>query len=254
MTRLVSSLAEWREIRMGLTARHRRVGFTPTMGALHAGHVSLFRRAAAENDVSVASVFVNATQFNDPADLAAYPRTLDADLAEMERARVHYCLAPDHDAIYPDHYRFRITERELSQVMEGAHRPGHFDGVLTVVMRLFQIVRPDRAYFGEKDWQQYCLVRDLAAAFHLGVAVVPCPTVREPDGLALSSRNRRLGPEARALAGRFARRLAAGGTVAEIRHDLEAMGIEVQYLEEREGRRFAAVVIGGVRLIDNLPV
>lgn len=254
MTRVVASLAEWRAIRGGLAAAGRVVGFVPTMGALHEGHASLFRRSAAENDVTVASVFVNPTQFNDPNDLRAYPRTPGADAALMAAAGVDYCLTPDRETVYPDGYRFRVTEQGLSGVMEGAHRPGHFDGVLTVVMRLFQMVRPARAYFGEKDYQQYRLVRDMAGAFHLEVEVIPCPTVREPDGLALSSRNVRLSPEARGLAGRFARRLAGGGPPDAIRRDLEALGIVVQYVEEHEGRRFAAVVVGGVRLIDNVPI
>jgi pantoate--beta-alanine ligase len=252
--RLVRDLAEWRAVRATLAAEGRTVGFAPTMGALHAGHAALFRRSAAENDVTVASVFVNPTQFNDAGDLAAYPRTLDADAALMTAAGVDICLVPGEAAIYPDGYRFRVTERGRSEAMEGRYRPGHFDGVLTVVLRLLLLVRPHRAYFGEKDWQQYRLVHDLAEAFHLGVAVVGCPTVREPDGLALSSRNVRLGPAARELAGRFARRLAGPGPVDEVRRDLEALGIEVQYVEEDDGRRLAAVVIAGVRLIDNVPL
>jgi pantoate--beta-alanine ligase len=224
------------------------------MGALHAGHEALFRRAAAECDLAVASIFVNPAQFNDPADLAAYPRTLDADRALAEGAGIRYLFLPEHAAIYPDGYRYRVTEQTESRVLEGEHRPGHFDGVLTVVLRLLQIVRPHRAYFGEKDWQQYALVRDMAAAFFLEVAIVPCPIVRDPDGVALSSRNVRLSPEARALAARFAARLARGGPPPEIGRDLEALGIEVQYVAERDGRRLAAVVIGGVRLIDNVPL
>ncbi|MGE3616614.1 MAG: pantoate--beta-alanine ligase [Gemmatimonadales bacterium] len=251
---MISSLAEWTAVRRRLDETGHPIGFVPTMGALHAGHASLFRRSAAECELTVASVFVNPSQFNDPADLAAYPRTLDADRELAEAAGVDYLIAPAPAEVYPDGYRYRVTETEMSRTLEGEFRPGHFDGVLTVVLRLLTLVRPDRAYFGEKDWQQYSLVRGMAEAFHLGIEIVPCPIVRDPDGVALSSRNVRLSPTARALAARFAARLAAGGPVADIRHELEALGIEVEYVREADGRRLAAVVIGGVRLIDNQPL
>ena len=250
----VSTVAEWRAIRRRVEAEGRTLGFVPTMGALHAGHLALFRRSVAENQATVASIFVNPAQFNDPRDLGAYPRTLDADRAVLEAAGVDYLFLPDERTVYPDAYRFRVTESALSRLLEGVHRPGHFDGVLTVLLRLFHIIRPTRAYFGEKDYQQYRLVREMAAAFFLDLDVVPCPTVREADGLALSSRNVRLSPAGRELAGRFARRLAEGGGADAIRRDLAALGITVQYVEELEGRRYAAVVIEGVRLIDNVPL
>ena len=250
----VSTVAEWRAIRRRMEAEGRTLGFVPTMGALHAGHLALFRRCVAENQATVASIFVNPAQFNDPRDLGAYPRTLDADRAVLEAAGVDYLFLPDERTVYPDAYRFRVTESALSRLLEGVHRPGHFDGVLTVLLRLFHIIRPTRAYFGEKDYQQYRLVREMAAAFFLDLDVVPCPTVREADGLALSSRNVRLSPAGRELAGRFARRLAEGGGADAIGHDLAALGITVQYVEELEGRRYAAVVIEGVRLIDNVPL
>lgn len=251
---LLTAIPAWTEIRHTLERAGRTVGFVPTMGALHAGHESLFRRSAAECDVTVASIFVNPAQFNEPADLAAYPRTLEADRRLAEGAGVDYLLVPEAGAIYPDRYRYRVTETEESRALEGEFRPGHFDGVLTVVMRLLQIVRPTRAYFGEKDWQQYSLVRGMAEAFFLDVDIVPCPIVRDPDGVALSSRNVRLPPPARARAAEFAARLARGGPPEEIRADLEARGITVEYVAERDGRRLAAVVIGGVRLIDNVPL
>ncbi|MGE0551969.1 MAG: pantoate--beta-alanine ligase [Gemmatimonadales bacterium] len=254
MTETITTVEQWRRVARQLRREGRSLGFVPTMGALHRGHAALLERSKAENDVTVASVFVNPAQFDDARDLDAYPRTLEEDRALLASLHVDFLFAPDRGAIYPDDYRFRVAERELSTIMEGAHRPGHFDGVLTVVLRLLAIVRPTRAYFGEKDYQQYLLVRDLAAAFFLETEIVPCPTVRESDGLALSSRNVRLSAEARALAGRFARRLAGPGPAAEVERDLQAMGVDVQYVEERFGRRFAAVVIGGVRLIDNVAI
>jgi pantoate--beta-alanine ligase len=251
MTPIVD-LAEWRRLRDGLG--DATVGFVPTMGALHDGHVALIRRCAAENDVTVVSVFVNATQFNRTADLEAYPRTLVNDLRLADAAGADHVLAPDHAAIYPDGYRYRVTERETSVVLEGVHRPGHFDGVLTVVLKLFNLVRPRRAYFGEKDYQQYLLVRDMVEALLLPVTVVPCPTVRDADGLALSSRNVRLSPDARAQAALLPAILGSAPSPEQARQRLVEAGFEVEYVAEAWGRRLAAVVIDGVRLIDNLPL
>jgi pantoate--beta-alanine ligase len=228
------------------------VGFVPTMGALHRGHLSLIERAGAENNRVVVSIFVNPTQYDDPKDLENYPRTLEADLAAAEAAGADLAFCPDNDEMYFDSYRFRVTETEASRELEGAHREGHFDGVLTVVLKLFEIVRPDRAYFGEKDWQQYELVRDMAKALFLDVKVVPCPIVREPDGLAMSSRNVLLSAEERQLAPTFHRVLAGGRPVDEMRLELVAAGLEVDYVEQRGGRVLGAVRLGKVRLIDNV--
>ena len=229
------------------------VGFVPTMGALHAGHESLLRRARAENDHVVLSVFVNPTQFNDTSDLAKYPRTLAADVA-LAAPYVDAVFAPEPAALYPDHYRYRVTENDLSTRLEGAHRPGHFDGVLTVVLKLFNVVQPTRAYFGEKDWQQLQLVRGMVEALLLPVEVVPCPTVREPDGLAMSSRNTRLSPVARAHAVEFSRALRHARDAGDAAARLRGNGFEVDYVEDVGGRRLGAVHLEGVRLIDNLPL
>ena len=168
------------------------VGFVPTMGALHEGHASLIRQSAAENDLTVVSIYVNPTQFNNSDDLKKYPRTWEADLELARRAGAWAVLAPDYDEIYADGYRYRISENDFSKKLCGAHRPGHFDGVLTVVMKLLQIVQPKRAYFGEKDYQQLQLIRDMARTFFLRTEIIGTPTVREQDGLAMSSRNVRL--------------------------------------------------------------
>jgi pantoate--beta-alanine ligase len=230
----------------------RSIGFVPTMGALHAGHLSLVERAAAENDRVIVSIFVNPTQYDDPDDLANYPRPLERDLAAAASAGAQAAYLPDFDDVYPDGYRFRVTENAFSRELEGAHRAGHFDGVLTVVMKLFGIVRPDRAYFGEKDWQQLQLVRDMAAAFFLDVEVVPCPVVREADGLAMSSRNMRLSEEERRRAPEFHRLLASGRPEGDIRSALEAAGFGVDYVERHGDRVLGAVRLGNVRLIDNV--
>jgi pantoate--beta-alanine ligase len=231
-------------------------GFVPTLGALHAGHVSLVRRAKAENERVWASIFVNPAQFDDPGDLARYPRTLEDDLAMLEAAGCDLVFLPRAEEIYRDGYRYRVTENALSRELEGAARPGHFDGVLTVVLKLLLLTRPERAYFGEKDFQQLLLVEGLAQAFFLDTRIVRCPTVREPDGLAMSSRNRRLSPADRARAPALYRVLAASLASRQSGRDTEAAlareGFEVDYVADRDGRRLAAVRLGGVRLIDNV--
>jgi pantoate--beta-alanine ligase len=161
-------------------------------------------------------------------------------------------LSPEFESIYPDRYRYKITESEESRILEGSHRPGHFDGVLTVVMKLFQIVAPTRAYFGEKDFQQLELIRGMAQAFFLNLEIVACPTVREPDGLAMSSRNMRLSATERRLAAEFPRILREAKTEDEAVAQLTAAGLRVDYVEQYKGRRCAAVHLGQVRLIDNL--
>lgn len=260
MTTTLHSNADWKAIRADIAATGETLGFVPTMGSLHAGHAALIERSLADNDRTVVSIFINPTQFNDPDDLRAYPRDTDADVAMLERLGVDYAFLPDVDTIYPDDYRFRLSESQLSTRLCGAHRPGHFDGVLTVVMRLFHIIRPQRAYFGEKDYQQYRLVADMVAAFFLDIDVRPCPIVRDDDGVALSSRNALLSPSARELAARFAATLKEGGSAAGVRARLEQLGAEqdvaitVDYVEDWDGRRLAAVVIDGVRLIDNVPL
>ena len=178
----------------------RSIGLVPTMGALHEGHASLVRRSVAENDITVVSVFVNPTQFNDQNDLKNYPRDLDADCRLLEECHADYVLAPSVDEMYPTPDTRRFEYPPVSTVMEGAHRPGHFNGVCQVVSRLFYIVRPDRAYFGEKDWQQIAVVKAMVRHLGLGVKIVECPIVREADGLAKSSRNTLLTPDERAIA------------------------------------------------------
>ncbi|HEY5552155.1 MAG TPA: pantoate--beta-alanine ligase, partial [Opitutaceae bacterium] len=190
-----TDLKQWREERESGHFASGRIGFVPTMGALHEGHRSLLRRARAENELVVTSVFVNPTQFDNKDDLATYPRTLESDV-EFAGDLVDAVVAPNAAALYADDYRYRVIETDLSRVMEGEQRPGHFDGVLTVVMKFLNLVRPERAYFGRKDWQQLQLVRGMAAAFFLPVEIVECETERDPDGLAMSSRNRRLSSSA----------------------------------------------------------
>jgi pantoate--beta-alanine ligase len=224
------------------------------MGALHEGHLSLVRRSRAENDLTLVSIFVNPTQFDDPADLAHYPRASESDLSTLGAEGADFVLLPREADLYRDGYRYRITEIGLSTVMEGAYRPGHFDGVLTVVLKLLLIASAERAYFGEKDWQQLSLVRGMVDAFFLPTSIVACATVREADGLALSSRNRRLSPADRERASRFYRVLSSARTADAASRDLRALGFAVDYVEDRDGRRLGAVRLGDVRLLDNVPL
>ena len=250
----VETVAEWKQVRTEIESTGETLGFVPTMGALHAGHTSLVERCLAENDKAVVSIFVNPTQFNDPNDLEKYPRTMDVDSGMLETLGVDHLFLPDRATVYPDDYRHRLTETDLSTRLCGAHRPGHFEGVLTVVMRLFNIIRPHKAYFGEKDYQQYRLIADMAAAFFMDVEIRSCPIVRDADGVAVSSRNALLSSDSRRRAAEFASILKNGESATAVRNSLEDRGIQVDYVEDWSGRRLAAVLIDEVRLIDNVEI
>jgi pantoate--beta-alanine ligase len=251
VTKVCTNLAEWRTVRDASEWANQTVGLVPTMGALHAGHVALLQRARAENQRVVLSIFVNPTQFNEPNDLANYPRTFEADV-ELVRPYVDAVLAPATEEFYHDGFRYRVAESDLSRRWEGQHRPGHFEGVLSIVLKLFNVVQPRRAYFGEKDWQQLQLVRGMVEAFFLPVEIIACPTVRDTDGLALSSRNGRLSQLGRTHAAAFPRALRTARDAASAAANLKVHGFEVDYVEDYEGVRLGAVRIDGVRLIDNV--
>ena len=224
----------------------KKIGLVPTMGALHEGHASLVKRSVEENDVTVVSVFVNPTQFNDKNDLKSYPRDLEADCRLLESCRADYVFAPEVEEMYPVPDTRAFEFPPVSTVMEGAHRPGHFNGVCQVVSRLFYIVRPHRAYFGEKDWQQIAVVKAMVNYLGLAIAIVECPIVRDTDGLARSSRNALLTPGERAIAPRIYEALsqsvtyAKSHTVAET-HDwvvsrINAVdGLDVEYFSIVDG-------------------
>lgn len=228
------------------------VSFVPTMGALHAGHLSLVEKAKEGGAEVVVSIFVNPTQFNDPKDLQRYPRPIENDLAMLREAGVSAVLLPQVQEIYADGYRFEVREKGMTGILCGATRVGHFEGVLTVVLKLFQMVRPTRAYFGEKDYQQLRLIQDMTKAFFLGIEIVPVPTLREADGLAMSSRNTLLSAQERERAPLIYKVLTTAKSNEEARAQLEAAGFRVDYVEEHWGRRFVAAFLGSVRLIDNV--
>ena len=256
------------------------IGLVPTMGALHEGHLSLIRRAKKENDIAVASVFVNPVQFNNPVDLEKYPRTPEKDVALLESAGCDAVLMPSVEEMYPtkvdDHYDFGSIEH----VMEGACRPGHFNGVAIVVRKLFDIVQPNRAYFGEKDFQQLAIIRKLVKDYKINLEVVPCDIVREKDGLAMSSRNMRLNAEERAIAPMIYKVLkeSTAGYETMSPAEMKALALkkfseikefDVEYVEiadettlqtvtdwkdSEHARIFVALQLGPVRLIDNLRI
>ena len=224
----------------------KKIGLVPTMGALHQGHASLVKRSVKENDVTVVSVFLNPTQFNDHADSERYPRNLDADCKLLEECHADYVFAPSVKEMYPTPDNRQFNFPPVTTVMEGAKRPGHFNGVCQVVSRLFYIVRPDRAYFGEKDWQQIAVVKRLVKYINMNVEIVECPIVREADGLAMSSRNSLLSPEERAIAPNIYKVLkesveySKNHTVEEthnkVVNDINAIdGLEVEYFEIVDG-------------------
>ena len=252
MMQVWNSIAAWNDRRRAIG--DRTVGFVPTMGALHCGHTALVERCRAENEIALVSIFVNPTQFNDPNDLAVYPRTLDTDLALLESLGVDDVLAPTAAEFYPHGYRYRLEPADASPIMEAAHRPGFIQGVLTIVLKLLSVARARRAYFGEKDFQQLRAVTEMAEEFFVPTEIVPCPTVRAASGLAESSRNARLSPEGRTQAAALFRTLTTAESVEAAVRTLHLLGLDVDYVEEHGGRRFAAVFVEGIRLIDNVPL
>ncbi len=261
-----------------LKAQGEKVGLVPTMGALHAGHASLVKRSVNENDVTVVSVFVNPTQFNDKNDLVKYPRTLDADCKLLESCGVTFVFAPSVEEIYPEPDTRRFSYAPLDTVMEGAFRPGHFNGVCQIVSKLFDIVKPHCAYFGEKDFQQLAIIREMVRQMKFDLEIVGCPIVREEDGLALSSRNARLSAEERENALNISQTLfksrtfATTHSVSETQKMVEdaivaAPGLRLEYFEIVDGNTLQkvgdwndtsyvvgciTVFCGEVRLIDNI--
>lgn len=258
----------------------KSIGLVPTMGALHAGHASLVKRSVGENDVTVVSVFVNPTQFNDKNDLKNYPRTLNADCLLLDSLGVDYVFAPSAEEIYPEPDTRHFSYPPIDTVMEGARRPGHFNGVCQIVSKLFELVKPDRAYFGEKDYQQIAVIRAMVKDLNIPVQICPCPIVREESGLALSSRNALLSENEKRTAVCISQALkssvqfAKSHTVKETRELVigalnATKGLEVEYFEIVNGATLQPIsswdeaesIVGcitvycgdkPVRLIDNI--
>jgi pantoate--beta-alanine ligase len=279
MTEVIRSAAALRDRVAAWKRSGMLVGVVPTMGALHDGHLSLARAARAQSDRVIVTIFVNPMQFNNPEDLKKYPRDEAHDLALLAADDVDVLFAPGPEEVYPEGFATRVTVSGVSEPMEGAFRPGHFDGVATVVAKLFGMTQAGRAFFGEKDWQQVQVVRRLVRDLNIPIRIIPCPTIREADGLAMSSRNVRLAPEERTVAPALheamqaaAAAIRGGGAVkaalAEARKAVIAAGFGgVEYLDlrdaetlelartlDRPARLLAAATLGAVRLIDNIDV
>ena len=256
----------------------KKIGLVPTMGALHRGHASLVEKAITGNDIAMVSIFVNPTQFNDPSDLDQYPRTLDQDLELLGRLGAHMVFVPPVEEMYPSKDERTFELGGLDQVMEGKYRKGHFNGVAQIVSKLFYLVRPHRAYFGQKDFQQLVIIRKLVEILDLDIEIVSCPIVRVHDGLAMSSRNMRLSKDERELAPKIyeflsqARGKMAEMTPAQVKEWLRQQfdhepALDLEYIEIVEDKGLTpieswdeqvnkvaciAVHLGGIRLIDNL--
>ena len=279
MIPILRTVAELRACVRGWKREGATLGVVPTMGALHDGHLSLVRAAQRDCDRVIVTIFVNPKQFNNPDDLAKYPRTEMADAALLAPLGVDAVFAPGADQVYPEGFASSVRVTGISERLEGLHRPGHFDGVATVVAKLFGMTLADRAYFGEKDWQQLQVVRRMAADLNIPTEVVACPTIREADGLARSSRNTRLTAEARAVAAALPLEMSAAAqamragmpvpqALAAATAGLLAAGFErVDYMDlcdaetllwidrvDGPARLLAAAWVGGVRLIDNIAV
>ena len=278
--KVVNTVAELRAIVDAAKADSKTVGLVPTMGALHDGHISLVDRARHDNDVVVVSVFVNPTQFNNPDDLATYPRTLEADCERLKVAGADVVFAPSVEEGYPEPDTRQFDLGPVAEVMEGAMRPGHFNGVAQIVSKLFAMVRPDRAYFGEKDYQQIAVIRRMVEIEGFELEIVPCPIVRHADGLAMSSRNVRLDAHQREVAPAIHKVLAEsldmarGKTIDEVRQAVTDLinaypEMEVEYYQIVDSKTMqpltewpepgqpkavgcVTVYLGDVRLIDNI--
>jgi len=277
--RMISSAREMQLVSRQLRKAGKHIGVVPTMGYLHEAHLQLMREAKRKNDVLVVSIFVNPTQFGPNEDFETYPRDLNRDSSKALEVGVDYLFCPSEQEMYPEGYSTYVNVERLTDVMCGRYRPGHFRGVATVVLKLFNIVRPSQAFFGQKDYQQFLVIRRMAADLNLYIEVVPLPIVREEDGLAMSSRNIHLTPEERAIAPNIYRALTAAGRLAEeqgeedprrilqeARSILDAYPqLRVEYLDLRDAdnleelERFdrpavlaTAVHLGKVRLIDNV--
>lgn len=276
--KVINAISELKAVLSQARADGKSVGLVPTMGALHEGHASLVRRSVGENDVTVVSDFVNPTQFNDKNDLKNYPRTMEADCALLEKIGAQYVFAPSVEEMYPEPDNRQFDFTPLDKVMEGIHRPGHFNGVAQIVSKLFYAVEPDRAYFGEKDFQQLAIIREMVRQLGLKVQIVGCPIVREEDGMALSSRNTLLTKSERKTAANISRTLFASRKFAHnhtvqdtVKYVVDTIngidGLEVEYFEIVDGNTLQpldnwgsgnyivgciTVHCGKVRLIDNI--
>ena len=246
----IDSIKKWKNVRYHL--KKEDIGFVPTMGSLHSGHVSLIQRSKKKNRITVVSIFLNPTQFNNKDDLNNYPKDFKRDKEILKDLRVDYLFSPNKSDIYCDNYKYQVSEKEISKILCGRKRRGHFEGVLTVVLKLLNLVNPKNSYFGEKDFQQFLLIKGMVKALFLDINCFSCPTVRDFNGLAISSRNLLLTDKQREKASNFFRILSSNITNELKIKKLSNLGFKIDYIEDHFGRTFGAIYYKGVRLIDNV--
>ncbi|MBI9054972.1 MAG: pantoate--beta-alanine ligase [Bacteroidales bacterium] len=275
---IVSSKRELSEIINDLKVEGKSIGFVPTMGALHEGHLSLMKRSNSDNDVTVVSVFVNPTQFNNPNDYSKYPRIIEEDIAKLKSVKCDILFTPTKEEMYPEEDNREFDFGNLERVMEGKHRPGHFRGVALIVSKLFEAVNPHKAYFGEKDFQQLAIINRLNEKENYGIEIVPCPIIREKDGLAMSSRNMLLSKEQRENVSLISKTLSKSleqsknKTVQELKDwviseinvnkyldveyfdvvDIKTLESACDWMNKNNLIGCIAVHVGSIRLIDNI--
>ncbi|SHF97964.1 pantoate--beta-alanine ligase [Dysgonomonas macrotermitis] len=275
---ILETVSDLQKATLSLKKEGKSIGFVPTMGALHEGHVSLVVKSTEQNDITVVSVFVNPTQFNNPSDLEKYPRTLTEDTALLEKVGADIVFVPTAKEIYPEPDTRQFDFGQLDKVMEGKYRPGHFNGVAQVVSRLFDIVKPDRAYFGEKDFQQLAIIREMVKQYSIPVEIIPMPIIREESGLAKSSRNQRLSEKDKEAAVTISKALfkskdrinlyTVEETTKTVKDEINRVEpLEVEYFEIVDGNTLQSITnwedtkyavgcitvfCGEVRLIDNI--
>lgn len=247
---IFDSPTRWKQQRLSLP-NHETLGVVMTMGALHVGHMKLIETSQKNHHKTLVTIFVNPHQFNDTSDFDNYPSQLDKDIALLQEQGVDFLFTPEAHSIYPSNETFQIVENQLSKQLCGVSRQGHFEGMLTVVMKLLNIAQADAAYFGEKDFQQLQLIQNMAKSFFIDTQIIGCPTVRESNGLALSSRNQRLSSSGKELAEKFVTIFHSNSSLPIIETKLKELSINIDYLHEINDRRFIAVTIDNVRLIDN---
>lgn len=251
--KVYNDIYAWLSMRKQLPT-HLSLGVVMTMGALHEGHLSLIRQSKQDNDLTLVTIFINPKQFDNEDDLKNYPKTWEHDCDLLQQVEIDYLLAPRFTHIYPAHDYFYMHENHFSQQLCGLSRPNHFQGVLTVVLKLLNLAQAERAYFGEKDYQQAKLIQKMVQCFFMPTQIILCPTIRDADGIALSSRNAHLTQDGREKAALFAHLLQTEKSIPNMKHQLALKEIDIDYIEEINQQRFGCVIVENIRLIDNCTI
>ena len=254
MTEIIRDISKWRDIRKNKIQNNTSIGLVMTMGNLHQGHVSLLQKSISENNISILTIFINPTQFDNESDLDNYPKTELEDINIATKLGINYILIFNKKDLYPDDYKYQIhTFSPISEIMEGKMRPNHFNGMLSIVLKMHCLIMPNKSYFGEKDYQQYHLIKEMIEAYLLPTEIIKCPIIRNNNNLALSSRNNRLNKKELILAEKFPEILSNFNINDEqVKQELVNHNFKVDYIKTYNNRRFGAVYLNKIRLIDNV--